>query len=371
LCSKEDAVNTRRKASLATVMYTDPEVLDCFLGLPNARHEARKALIDALDLGNNELRDEIRSLGDHEHFGRFTVDGDTGFESLNMAELVDVLQTRAPLMLQLLQGTTKSIYQQRERQNDFGPRFVLILAILCFSQRRNSASNFQTILGLYLHSKGVKRRQLDLLTQLGVTVSYQSIMRSIKLLSEKAAESVAETGCQSSDAVTAYDNFEQVEGVKEQRVGENDRLHSVTTGEVIRGIDIPPGGLRQDMLNPQAELRTGDIFFAPGNSQDTIEHQISRYFTVQAIRMAFPEATRSIFTSTASTNSISIMPAIDILKPRKTVHYPLGLIPYDESSNSGNLAVLENIFRKQYGLSCNLSSNFRGYKQFAIIGLRP
>jgi hypothetical protein len=254
-------------------MYTDPEVLECFLNRSTARDGVRKALINTLDLGNNELRDEIRSLGEHEHFGRFMVDGNTGFESLDMAKLVDILQQRTPLMLQLLRSTAKPVCQQRERQSDIGPRFVLILAILCFSQRRNLASNFQTTLGLYLHSKGVKRRQLDLLTQLGVTVSYQSILRLIKQLSEDAAKSVAEAG-HSDNAVTAYDNFEQMEGVKEQRVEGNDKFHSVTTGEVIQGIDIPPGGLQQEMLNPRVELRASDIFFAPGNSQDTIEHQV-------------------------------------------------------------------------------------------------
>ena len=45
------------------------------------------------------------------------------------------------------------------------------------------------------------------------------------------------------------------------------------------------------------------------------------------------------------------MPKLDILEPRKTSHQPLGLIPHDESTNSGNLAVLDNIFRGQYKLS--------------------
>src|SRR5436190_3644756 len=44
------------------------------------------------------------------------------------------------------------------------------------------------------------------------------------------------------------------------------------------------------------------------------------------------------------------MPKIDILPPRKTLHCPLGPIPHDESSNAGNLAILENIFRGQYHL---------------------
>jgi len=39
---------------------------------------------------------------------------------------------------------------------------------------------------------------------------------------------------------------------------------------------------------------------------------------------------------------------IDVLSPQKTVHHPLSIIPHDESTNTGNLAVLENIFRHQY-----------------------
>ena len=44
------------------------------------------------------------------------------------------------------------------------------------------------------------------------------------------------------------------------------------------------------------------------------------------------------------------MPNIDVLLPRKTDHHPLGPIPHDESSNAGNLAVLESIFLGQYKL---------------------
>ena len=44
------------------------------------------------------------------------------------------------------------------------------------------------------------------------------------------------------------------------------------------------------------------------------------------------------------------MPVIDVLAPTKTVHCSLGPIPHDESSNAGNIMVLENIFRQQYHL---------------------
>lgn len=44
------------------------------------------------------------------------------------------------------------------------------------------------------------------------------------------------------------------------------------------------------------------------------------------------------------------MPEIDILAPIKTLHCSLGPIPHDESTNAGNIMVLENIFRQQYRL---------------------
>jgi hypothetical protein len=44
------------------------------------------------------------------------------------------------------------------------------------------------------------------------------------------------------------------------------------------------------------------------------------------------------------------MPVLDVLKPVKTVHCSLGPIPHDESSNAGNILILENIFQNQYHL---------------------
>ena len=58
------------------------------------------------------------------------------------------------------------------------------------------------------------------------------------------------------------------------------------------------------------------------------------------------------------------MLSLDVLPPIKTVHRSLGPIPHDESSNAGNLQILENIFRNQYHL---LDSAFRR-RLFLIYG---
>ncbi len=54
----------------------------------------------------------------------------------------------------------------------------------------------------------------------------------IKKQSEQAAIRVTAMG-QDGACVTAYDNFEQMEGVKEQRIDHQATFHSVTTGQVL------------------------------------------------------------------------------------------------------------------------------------------
>ncbi|KAH0538357.1 hypothetical protein FGG08_005052 [Glutinoglossum americanum] len=131
-----------------------------------------------------------------------------------------------------------------------------------------------TSISLYLHSKGVKRVVIELLHQFGVTISYDTIMKNVRTLSKDSADEVVSAG-QASNAVTVYDNFEQTEGVREQRIEDNSSFNSVTTGKVFEGLEIPSGGLRQDMLNPQAQLSIQQVLFAPGNHDDEVRQQVS------------------------------------------------------------------------------------------------
>jgi hypothetical protein len=69
---------------------------------------------------------------------------------------------------------------------------------------------------------------------------------------------------------------------------------------------------------------------------------------IEAISAVFLTAVDSVFTDIKQR---PVMPAIDVLHASKTVHQSLGPISHDESTNAGNLNVLNNIFRKQYRLS--------------------
>ena len=100
---------------------------------------------------------------------------------LDMDQTLHTIQKQAPLLLQLIRDVMTPEFQQtHQHQKEPVAQIVTIIAILCFSQHQNTCTGFQTNLGLYLHSNGVKRQQIELLSQLGLIVSYDTVIQVIK-----------------------------------------------------------------------------------------------------------------------------------------------------------------------------------------------
>jgi hypothetical protein len=276
LASARSANNTRRQAAFATAAYEDSEVLRFYFDdADELRDGCRKSMIKMLDLGKNELRKEVERLGSSVPFNKYDPTTRGQFDSQEMDQTLNIIQEEAPLLLQLIRDiiAPNNRPSHQDRKEPAGP-ILTIISILCFIQHKNTCTGFQTTLGLYLHSKGVKRLQIELLSRIGLIISYKTIIELIKGLSVLAAERVKNMG-QCDASVTAYDNFEVMERVKEQRIDHQSTFHSVTTGQVIQGIEMPSGGLRQDMLNPHAKISAIDVFLALGNLDDDTQHQVS------------------------------------------------------------------------------------------------
>ena len=183
LAFSEGSANTRRKAAFAATAYKDPEVLKSYFGdRGHLQDDGRQPIIETLDLGNNELRKEVEMLGAVSPFSKYDPASESGkLDALDMDQTLNIIQRQAPLLLQLIRNIMAPEYRQKyQRQKEPRARIVAILAILCFSQRQNTCTGFQTSLGLYLHSHGVKCQQIELLSRLGITVSYDTIIRIIK-----------------------------------------------------------------------------------------------------------------------------------------------------------------------------------------------
>ena len=136
----------------------------------------------------------------------------------------------------------------------------------------------------------------------------------------------------------AYDNFQYYQRVGAGRLGEFDDLRQYTTGKFYLGADMPEGGLRQDMLNPNIFLNDVNILDAQGNHYDDIQKQISNFFIIEAIRQAYPGAVDHVFDANRTDieldrsydNSMPKMPEIDLLPPEVMPTTTMGPINAEE-----------------------------------------
>lgn len=287
LATSEGQSNAQRRAAFAKATFQDTTVLDACVGRSGDKTMAssRGYLIQYLNIGGFELRQEIEQLSGLKPFLVTQSEEMVGFERLNSNQIIEAAEEKCPLLIRTLRSVlTPDNHHRRgyDGMEDSG-YLINILAVICRSQQRNRSSGFQIQLSVYLHSKGVKRRQLEALQRLGLCCSYHKTLQVIKQQSEQAEKAVAARG-QQPTVVTAYDNFEQMEHVKEQRVDNQSSFHSVTTGQLIQGIEMPEGGLLQSMLNPATKLQLEDIFLSPGNQRDTIEVEV-RFIPTSNIRL--------------------------------------------------------------------------------------
>ena len=153
-----------------------------------------------------------------------------------------------------------------------------------------------------------------------------------------------------------YDNFDYLERTRHQLIGDTGVFHSHTTGKLVRGSCIPPGGLLQSMLHDRVQLRIEDIAEAPGNTHDSVQNRISTFVIADALRSTYPAAVNGIFESNTELE-YPRMPEIDILPSAKTTHVNLGPIMESEASINGNYRVLETIFLEQ--LQLNRDNDFQ------------
>ena len=111
-----------------------------------------------------------------------------------------------------------------------------------------------------------------------------------------------------------YNNFDYQEGVKYQLISNHVEICSITTKKVFRGTDIPLGRLKKSMLYYKVLLIIEDLLYSPST---VVYHEtatnINTYFIAEAIRTAYLELVKSIFTK--SNITYSAMLAVELLEP--------------------------------------------------------
>lgn len=202
------------------------------------------------------LRLEIKALADHRLFGPFhapSAPGDLGsLESLQGAP--EVVTELAPQWLKLIE---RACVEARPRERDapagglpIARKAVVLFAKFCNMMRPNRSNNFQTVMGLYLYQGGTRRRVMETLGQLGLVVSYRTILRRMEGLVVNAESNIRRVG-QAPHTTVSWDNFEFTERKRGERIGDEETFRSITTALIIDSRLTGRGPLLQAMWQPE------------------------------------------------------------------------------------------------------------------------
>ena len=139
--------------------------------------------------------------------------------------------------------------------------------------RPNTSTNFQSVMGLCIYQGGARRRVLDTLCHLGLTMSYSTLQRRMSSLSDEARRKIRTIGRASTTVVT-YDNFVFAEGRRGERIGDVREFRSITTALIFKGQGLGVTVLRQNMWQPE-NYPLSAIGLALRLKPDDIDAQVS------------------------------------------------------------------------------------------------
>ena len=229
--------------------------------------------LDRLNWGRSILRQEALSVAHLPCFKEWHKHQPNTIENLDMDDVLGNIHEVAPHLFDLLDYLIQpDLALRRHRLVKQRQSFLVgIFATICYSQQKRLANGLPTQLGLYLHANGVKKSTIQVLASLGICVGYERILNCTKDLRENGIEAIKAIG-QAPTGVTQYDNLEQVQGVRHQRIDNEKETVSVTSGYAIQGADIPDNGLTQGMMDYGRPLEDADLYDAPGMRNDSLTY---------------------------------------------------------------------------------------------------
>ncbi|KAJ5084982.1 hypothetical protein N7532_009753 [Penicillium argentinense] len=123
------------------------------------------------------IRSELSQFG-NPAIGLAQFDTEESVDQLDIPGIASRVQVAAPRLWALLVSIMAQQHPSaRDTSKDFQGSVFMICVILASAFAPRTCNKFPVLLGLHLHSMGVKRRTINLLYGLGVIANYMTIMR--------------------------------------------------------------------------------------------------------------------------------------------------------------------------------------------------
>jgi hypothetical protein len=180
---KKYGKSTKKRArDLSTAIFEDEDVI-------NALSRASNHLQDHQILNMAKVfQTELRALHAEPSLGEYDVDIDA--HNLDMSGLAGRAKELVPGLWHLMQGVIKSSSGDDDGgKGGIDSKLLMICMMLAHLRAPRKNGCFHSLLGIHLHSMGVKRRVIDLLASLGVTISYSTVLTYCNSIGKRATVS--------------------------------------------------------------------------------------------------------------------------------------------------------------------------------------
>jgi hypothetical protein len=146
-----------------------------------------------------------------------------------------------------------SIHEQRK-----ATRWIIIFFILCYIHKLIKCNLWIVNWNLQLHANETKRRVIQTLNHVELFVKYQRVLKQFKSLRTNQEKDMKNLN-QTRQFFVTWDNFEQIERVKNQRLNNKIKFLFVITTQIFSSIWMLENELKQNMLNQLIELNYRSI----------------------------------------------------------------------------------------------------------------
>ena len=166
---KWGVTTNKRARDISVAIFDQPAVINAL------SHAASHVQDFPISILTGRLQKELEQFHSHSGLGKFDVNVDP--KDLNIPDIVEQVKVATPDLWELLKGLMESTnHSDRVPAKSPTGALLMICMTLAHFHAPRKCNSFQMLLGMHLHSMGVKRRTINLLAGLGITLNYRTII---------------------------------------------------------------------------------------------------------------------------------------------------------------------------------------------------
>ena len=135
---------------------------------------------------------EVQALYKTSGFGSIKCNHPGDLDRAPLESIVSQAKETAPLMMSLVSSVGLATTTSSTTSHLASMKLVAILVIMCRSAHRNNSNYLPLLVAMYLYSAGARVDAITLLNHLGLSVSYNVLLRTLRNIKDSSAAFIKE-----------------------------------------------------------------------------------------------------------------------------------------------------------------------------------